>query len=208
MPRIDDSQRTDRKAAILDAAERCFVRSGFHGASMSAICTEAGMSPGNLYRYFRSKEAMIEGLCERDFAEVAEGFAALAEAPDIWQAFGALARHHMVEEPREHCAFWIESMSEATRNPQIAALRVRIDAFIHEKLLGALELARERGQTSPHADLERAVQFLITFADGLMMRRARDPDFDPLPHVGIMLDLLRGMLLPSPIPASANLAHP
>lgn len=38
MPRIDTLQRTDKQSAILEAAERCFVRSGFHGASMSEIC--------------------------------------------------------------------------------------------------------------------------------------------------------------------------
>lgn len=204
MPRIDDVQRTDRKSAILDAAERCFVRSGFHGASMSEICAEAGMSPGNLYRYFPSKEAMIEGLCERDFDEVGEQFAQLEQAPDIWQAFEAMARFHLVEEPRERCAMWIETMSEVARNPQIAALREKVDAFIHDKIHGALDLARARGQTSPHADIERTVQFLITFADGLMLRRARDPGFDPVPHVDIMFSVLRDMLLKPPAASNDN----
>jgi TetR/AcrR family transcriptional repressor of uid operon len=204
MPRIDDIQRTDKKTAILDAAERCFVRSGFHGASMSEICAEAGMSPGNLYRYFPSKEAMIEGLCERDLAEAETGFAALATAPDVWEAFRGLARFHMVEEPRESCAIWIETMSEVTRNPQIAALRVKTDQFIYDKLRFALEMARDRGQTAPQADLERATQFLITFGDGLMLRRARDPDFDPAPHVDIMFEVLRAMLLTPPAPSNDN----
>lgn len=204
MSRIAETRRRDRRAEILEAAERCFVRSGFHGASMAEVCAEAGMSAGNLYRYFPSKEAMIEGLCERDFEEIGAEFAALAAAPDIWQAFRDLAQRHMVEEPREHCVLWIESMSEVARNPQIAALRLRIDTFIHDKLLGALTLAKARGQTAPQADLPRAVQFLITFADGLMLRRARDPDFDPAPLVVIMFDVMRDMLLPSPAPAPAS----
>lgn len=208
MPRIAETQRTDRKAAILDAAERCFVRSGFHGASMAEICAEAGMSPGNLYRYFPSKEAMIEGLCERDFDEIGEGFAALSHAPDIWGAFEVLARHHMVEEPRESCMLWVEIMSEVSRNPQIGALRRRIDAFIAENIRFALTVARDRGQTAANADLERAVQFLITFGDGLMLRRARDPAFDPRPHVAIMFDLLRDMLLPPATQTAAKASPP
>lgn len=204
MPRIDDLRRTDRKAAILDAAERCFARSGFHGASMAEICAEAGMSPGNLYRYFPSKEAIIEGLCERDLAGAEQGFAALATAPDLWEAFRSLARLHLVDEPRESCAIWVEILSEVTRNPQIAALRVRSDRFISEKIRGALEMARERGQTAPHADIERAAQFLITFGDGLMLRRARDPGFDPAPHVEIMFEILRAMLLAPPAPSNDN----
>ena len=39
---------------------------------MHDICREAGVSPGALYVYFDSKEALIAGICERDRAEFAE----------------------------------------------------------------------------------------------------------------------------------------
>jgi AcrR family transcriptional regulator len=64
-------RQSDRRAEILEAAQRCFVRSGFHQTSMHEICAEAGMSAGNLYRYFPSMEALIAGIAERDRAEVA-----------------------------------------------------------------------------------------------------------------------------------------
>ena len=38
------------------------------------------MSPGNLYRYFPSKEALIAGIAERDRAEVGQSFA----SADLW----------------------------------------------------------------------------------------------------------------------------
>ena len=78
----------------------------------------------------------------------------------------ALARFHMIEEPRESCQLWVEIMSEVARNPQIGTLRKKIDQFIEGKIRFALEMARDRGQTAPDADLEPAVQFLITYADG------------------------------------------
>ena len=62
MRRANVQRQTDRRMEILDAAQRCFARSGFHGASMQEICAEAGMSPGNLYRYFPSKEALIASM--------------------------------------------------------------------------------------------------------------------------------------------------
>jgi TetR/AcrR family transcriptional regulator, repressor for uid operon len=52
--------REAQEERILNAAMTCFIRSGFRGASMNDICSEAGMSPGALYRYFPSKEAIIE----------------------------------------------------------------------------------------------------------------------------------------------------
>src|SRR6187401_3335842 len=73
--RLEAKAKPDRRSDILAAAQRCFVRSGFHGASMQDICAQAGMSPGNLYRYFPSKEALIAGIAERERAEVAQEFA-------------------------------------------------------------------------------------------------------------------------------------
>src|ERR1044072_6668446 len=66
MRRANAHLQADRRFEILEAAQTCFARSGFHQTSMQEICTEAGMSPGNLYRYFRSKEEIIAGIAERD----------------------------------------------------------------------------------------------------------------------------------------------
>src|SRR5882672_7668687 len=102
--RYEDNMRTanaqrqsDRRTEILDAAERCFARSGFHRASMQDICGEAGMSPGNLYRYFPSKEALIAGICERNRADAVASFAMVDSAPEFFEGLAGLARHHLVE---------------------------------------------------------------------------------------------------------------
>ena len=59
----------------------CFARSGFHKASMQDICAEAGMSAGNLYRYFRSKEAIIAAIAEAERVRNAALFRAARNAP-------------------------------------------------------------------------------------------------------------------------------
>src|SRR5882757_7563931 len=97
MRRANAQLQSDRRDEILAAAQRCFVRSGFHGASMQDICAAAGMSPGNLYRYFPSKEAIIAGIAERDRAEVVAQLAGVENAPDFFATFAALAHHHFVE---------------------------------------------------------------------------------------------------------------
>src|SRR3546814_14379418 len=59
-------ERTEkRRDQVLDAAEACFRREGFHAASVNRIAAEAGMSVGHLYRYFDSKDDIILALCER-----------------------------------------------------------------------------------------------------------------------------------------------
>ncbi|MGE3869989.1 MAG: TetR/AcrR family transcriptional regulator, partial [Pseudorhodoplanes sp.] len=117
MRRPSAQLQIDRRGEILEAARRCFARSGFHQASMQEICAEAGMSPGNLYRYFRSKEAIIAGLIEIDSARAAADFAAVAEAPDFFTGFTRLARQYLVERTPEEFALCAEIRAESRRNP-------------------------------------------------------------------------------------------
>jgi len=53
----DDVQ--DKKAAIIKAAFKLFTERGFHGTPTSMISEEAGVATGTLFRYFPTKEALI-----------------------------------------------------------------------------------------------------------------------------------------------------
>src|SRR5262249_15087544 len=129
----------DRRSEILDAAQRCFARNGFHQASMQDICTEAGMSAGNLYRYFPSKEAIIAGICERDRAEAAESFMAVSRAPKFFEGLAGLARHHLVEKTSDEIGLCAEIMAESRRNPQIAKMFQDIEQDIRRGLSDMLK---------------------------------------------------------------------
>src|SRR5215472_10846677 len=122
MRRTNLKLQSDRRAEILSAAQRCFVRSGFHGASMQEICAEAGMSPGNLYRYFASKEALVAGIAERDRAEVAQQFARVDLGHGFFAVLEGLAHNHFAEKPAEQVMLCTEVMAEARRNPEIARI--------------------------------------------------------------------------------------
>ena len=43
MPKLKPSTQAARREHILDAAERCFARSGFHRTTMQDICREANI---------------------------------------------------------------------------------------------------------------------------------------------------------------------
>jgi AcrR family transcriptional regulator len=51
-----------RREAIRDAAFRLFVRKGVEGARMEEIAAEAGLSAGAIYRYFPSKEHLLQAV--------------------------------------------------------------------------------------------------------------------------------------------------
>ena len=198
MRRANAQLQIDRRAEILQAAARCFARSGFHGASMQDICAEAAMSPGNLYRYFGSKEEIIAAICERDRADAAEGFAMVNQAPDFWSAFAALARYHFVERSTDDIAICAEVFAESRRNPEIARLNQQFDADVKRWLSDLLRQAAARGDIHPQTDIEACTAMLMVMADGLFWRRATEPSFDAAAVLPLFLATTKHMLTAGP----------
>ncbi len=61
--RLQDVERNQKK--IEDAALHVFTRQGFHGTSVRDIAREAGVSIGNLYNYYETKEEIFKSIIER-----------------------------------------------------------------------------------------------------------------------------------------------
>jgi AcrR family transcriptional regulator len=51
--------RPDKREAILTAALELFVERGFYGTAVPEIADRAGVGAGTIYRYFESKEALV-----------------------------------------------------------------------------------------------------------------------------------------------------
>jgi TetR/AcrR family transcriptional regulator, repressor for uid operon len=194
MRRPNVQLQSDRRAEILSAAQRCFARSGFHQASMQEICAEAGMSPGNLYRYFASKEDIILGIAERDRAEVIEQLATVDFSADFWGTFAGVARHHVVDTTQEKVGLCAEIMTESRRNPEIARVFGAFDADVKARLVTVLRKAAERGEIDRDADLENIVTMLMVMVDGVWWRRAVDPEFNAEAVLPLFLKLTKHML--------------
>jgi len=55
------------EARILRAAEEVFARDGYRGAKVATIAKAAGLSAGNVYRYFSSKAVLFSWVLDPDF---------------------------------------------------------------------------------------------------------------------------------------------
>ncbi len=192
----------ERRMRILEAAERAFVRNGFHATTMQHVADEVGMSAGNLYRYFPSKEAIVEGLCELDQAGRAQalaGFAALlARNGDATHAMRAGLREHVVGKPPEKARLIVEIWAEAGRNPRVAAITKAIDADVLDGLERLMDAAKAAGAASPALDSRFGARFFLTFVGGVFKRIAIEADFDAdvetAMAVGVMKALFAGAL--------------
>ncbi len=54
----------DRREQIMDAALKVFAQKGFARASNKDVAREAGITPGLIYHYFESKEALLKAIIE------------------------------------------------------------------------------------------------------------------------------------------------
>src|SRR5262249_8326657 len=71
----------DTRARIMDTAEALFRRLGFANTAVAAIAAKLKMSPANVYRFFSSKNAIVEAICQRCLGEVEDRAWAVARSP-------------------------------------------------------------------------------------------------------------------------------
>lgn len=208
MPKLKPDTQQARREHILDAAERCFARAGFHRSTMQDICKEAGVSPGAIYVYFASKEDLIAGLCERDRAEFAQHFGKLAEAPDFLVALNAIGEHYLIEEAVERQRVVVEMGIESTRNPQVHEIHSSVDKFCRQSFQDLFRRQTAEGRMSPKVGIEELAAAFQVIGDGLFWRRAVDPDFNPRKVLPVLTEMLAAILNPQPAGQGAPDAEP
>ncbi|HZN31178.1 MAG TPA: TetR/AcrR family transcriptional regulator [Xanthobacteraceae bacterium] len=70
----------DTRARIIETADTLFRRLGFAKTAVADIAAELGMSPANVYRFFPSKNAIVEAICQRCLATLEEKAWAVARS--------------------------------------------------------------------------------------------------------------------------------
>jgi TetR/AcrR family transcriptional regulator, repressor of fatR-cypB operon len=82
--------KLDKRAAILAAALELFVERGFFGTTVPEIAERAGVGAGTIYRYFDSKEALVNVIYREQkliFSQVVlDGFPAAATTREQFRA--------------------------------------------------------------------------------------------------------------------------
>jgi AcrR family transcriptional regulator len=182
-----------RRDHIAAAAERAFVRHGFHAATMQQVAEEAGMSAGNLYRYFPSKEALVEGICVLDQRERGAAFHALAASGDVLGTLETLLRDNLLNKPRHKAVMFLEVAAEAGRNPRIAEMMRTNDAEVIAGLTHLIETAKANGEAVAAVDASFAARLMFTYVGGLFRRRALDERFEVEGEAAMTMALLRAL---------------
>ena len=132
---MHDATPEPRTIEILGRIKGVFAAKGFDGASMQDLARAAGMSAGNFYRYFPSKNAIVEGMVSHDLMQVEGQFAEIMNAPDLVEAFRRGIRHHIETIPDDEGPLWAEIEAAAARRPEIAEISGRMQGQVLRHLV-------------------------------------------------------------------------
>ena len=183
-----------RRQQILDAACDCVRQAGFHGASMAEIAKAAGLSVGQIYRYFENKEAIIAAIVAQDLAEMREKFAEMESRPGT--LVDAITEH--LPEAVDKCfdprraALVLEVLAEAARNPKVAAIVRAADD--QERAFAEAMMARSRKPEWSDAEFRARGEVLGMLFDGMIMRAVNHPDTDRAPLARALEVTIRQLL--------------
>jgi AcrR family transcriptional regulator len=192
---VDPVKHEQKRGEILGAAIRCFTRDGFRGASTTDICTEAGISPGHLYHYFPSKEAIIEAMIDMGLARAAERFEKILAAPDVIEALLAdIEETSLRFRPAQ--ILNLDGLAEAGRNPDFAGIIERHTSAIRRLWADFLRQAQQQGRVDPGLDPDATANILIALIDGSRAMPIRNPKLDIKQSVAHLRTMLVRFLRP------------
>jgi AcrR family transcriptional regulator len=218
VPKVLPEYLEQRRQQILEAAAICFARRGFHQTTMQDICDEADLSPGAVYRYFHSKEEIIEGICSWRQQQNAGAIEEAMSRGGTLDVLNGLIRFFFIDvDPSEWqatCALFLEPITEAPRNETIRAMLQRNNARVRDHLISLIRESQARGEFNPALDPEAVARVMVSLYQGFVTQKLVDPDFDVLAYTQVAQALFGGDFWVAPpqgsqeaAPASAALRH-
>jgi TetR/AcrR family transcriptional regulator, repressor for uid operon len=172
----DSDRATQRRHQVLDAAAICFRNHGFHGASMAQISKTASMSPGHIYHYFDSKEAIIAAIVERDMEEMMEWTEMFYSSDDILQSMiDGVSCGVEANTNHENAALMLEILAESARNPQIAETVQKSNQVGNQRLTDLLIKDMRQRKTESNVNVQVKTELIAAMFDGLLLRSVHNP---------------------------------
>jgi AcrR family transcriptional regulator len=197
MPRVTDEYIQRRRRTILDAAERCFARNGFHATSMDDVIEAAGVSPSVVYRWFRGKDELVVATV----TEVLQGILGvlgemleLDPPPPLADAVErvltmTLAR--MTRDGEEMVALAVHAWTEALRNPEILRLVAGHYQQLRDEWAELIRRHQAAGSIPGSVDPQAAAAVLFSLAQGFVVQRLLLGPEDPKLYAQAAQALLR-----------------
>ena len=204
MPKLKPEEIQQRQREIVEAARRCFIRSGFHQTTTDEICREAAITPGGLYHYFANKEELIKAVIQHAADSAVEMVhEAASEAPDPRAALrkmGAFFVQAFYQPDFENIArLDLETWSEALRNPDLLKIIHAARGATRDSIAEVISEGVRRGDMNAKVDPVALANVFTAINTGLRLGRLLGPnEVDANAMMEALGILIRGELIPKP----------
>jgi TetR/AcrR family transcriptional repressor of uid operon len=186
VPKIRPETAEKRRMQILNAAHCAFNRDGIN-VSVDQICAEAGVSKGNFYGYFESKDDLILAIA-RDQGELIRGARRIETVDELINRIIPFQQDGDVSASRFELEAWTYSLS----NPELrSTFQQNLQDLDRSIAMDLQRLAPGPGKPSK-ADALQAAEILRIFAVGMMANTAivDQTDNELIESVKKLIDLL------------------
>jgi AcrR family transcriptional regulator len=188
-----EQSRAHTRDRLLTAARGVFARSGFHGASVEEIASEAGFSTGALYSNFDGKEDLFLALMEREIDEHAREIAEAvrAQASIAERATGGARRWMtMIDREPELLLLFMEFWAYGVRDPHVRPKVAQRFAQMRSVLTQLIADGVRDFQLELALPAEQLAIAIDALADGIARQKLADPGAVPDELMGTVLALL------------------
>ena len=203
MARVSDAHLEARRQSILSAATKIFSQKGIAAATMAEIASEAGISPGAIYRYFENKEQLASG-CMNESSEAIKN--AWSNPTALETSFMELAAMTFaaINTPDESIdtQMFLERALIAARSGDATMMQEFQDE--HDKVRDGIAflMRRDFGDRTAPFDVERLSEALYAFYWGARLIKMMAPDSNPVAQFN-QVDLIMNRAF-GPGPERAN----
>jgi AcrR family transcriptional regulator len=174
MPRVSDDYLEQRRQQILDAARRCFARQGFYETTMQDVFAESGLSAGAVYRYFKTKDDLIQAISASTLGQLGAVIEdALAEdpLPGLDEIAGRIATAAQeLSGPDGPARIGPAAWAAALHDPKVAAIVRDVFGALRAQWATAVRRMVHDGRLAAGTDVEAAASALFALLPGFLLQ--------------------------------------
>jgi AcrR family transcriptional regulator len=176
-----------RRQQILMAAWKCFSEKGYHETTMRDISKSLGLSTGAVYRYFKGKDEILEGLQSLSQESNTQLFDTMDQSGTAKEAFAVFFNANFkdctVQELMLSTRANMMLLLEALKHPNIRDMYQPLYRNLIENVARSIRKGIDGGEFRSDLDPELLAHYLYALFTGLQMQLALIDGLDVTTHI-------------------------
>ncbi|MGJ4930803.1 TetR/AcrR family transcriptional regulator [Bradyrhizobium sp. HKCCYLS2038] len=197
MPKLKPESMAARRDEILQAAEICFARQGFHQTTIADVIAQSGLSAGCIYGHFAGKEQLIQAIGEHRHARDAALLAVARDSSDPLDALRAIARASLADMQKDEglrsrriaLQLWAEALRDDAIRGQVTDGVRKPVALIAE----LLQRGQRLGLIDRAVNARSMARTMVAMFQGFVLQRLWGEPFSPSEAMASFEVLLSGL---------------